>query len=312
VKRRGKRADGGPKFPHVVNDAPRLLTLPGFHARVRRPLMYAAPSRSAGLRAAPGSTSGSGMHAMYMTRFRIGRSLWCGAVTLTLCAQGPAQADIDLEMRSARSTVTVGQEFEVTLYAVSDDAEINQFFSASQTIFTWDPAVLELLSVSSTGAIPLLYNGLPAAGDYGLNEAFPPQDGDGFHLAFANLGVRAAATPAGSLLYRFGFRALAPSAQTEVGIATTGGEGGETIVFGADQPNQQVTGALRGALIEITASCTGDLDGNGIVDFADLLILLSAWGNCPDDTCPADLDESGAVDFSDLLILLNVWGRCPE
>ena len=250
---------------------------------------------------------------MHKTQLRVGHALWCGVVALMLCAQGPAQGDIDLEMRSVRSTVTVGEEFEVVLYAVSDNAETNQFFSASQAIFTWNPAVLDLLTVSNAGAIPLLYNGLPAAGDYGLNEAIPPQDGDGFHLAFANLGVRAVATPAGSLMYRFQFRALAASAETEVGIAATGGESGETIVFGADQPNQQVTGALYGAVIEITASCTGDLDGNGIVDFADLLILLSAWGNCPNEKiCPADLDERGAVDFSDLLILLNVWGRCPE
>ena len=242
----------------------------------------------------------------------IGNPLWCVVFAGMPFVQSSARGDIDLEMRSARSVVTVGEEFEVLLFAVSDDAEINQFFSASQTIFTWDPAVLELLTISSSGAIPLLYNGLPTSGDYDLNEAIPPQDGDGFHLAFANLGVRDAATPAGSLMYRFGFRALAASVRTEVGIPATGGEGGETIVFGADAPNQQVTGALLGALIQVMGTCTGDLDGNGIVDFADLLILLSAWGNCPNSTCMADLDGSGVVDFGDLLMLLNAWGTCPE
>jgi uncharacterized delta-60 repeat protein len=53
----------------------------------------------------------------------------------------------------------------------------------------------------------------------------------------------------------------------------------------------------------------GDLNGDGVVDGADLLILLSAWGNCADpDDCPADLDKNGIVDGSDLLILLSNWG----
>jgi len=57
------------------------------------------------------------------------------------------------------------------------------------------------------------------------------------------------------------------------------------------------------------AVVVGDLDGNGIVDISDLLILLSQWGPCanPGD-CPADLDQDGSVDLSDLLVLLANWG----
>jgi len=54
-----------------------------------------------------------------------------------------------------------------------------------------------------------------------------------------------------------------------------------------------------------SAPVTGDLDGDGLVAFSDLLILLSAWGPCTD--CPADLDGDGAVGFSDVLILLSAW-----
>jgi hypothetical protein len=53
----------------------------------------------------------------------------------------------------------------------------------------------------------------------------------------------------------------------------------------------------------------GDLNGDGVVDGADLLILLSAWGKCDDpDACQADLNNDGAVDGADLLILLSNWG----
>jgi hypothetical protein len=54
----------------------------------------------------------------------------------------------------------------------------------------------------------------------------------------------------------------------------------------------------------------GDVNGDGIVDTADLLELLSSWGECPDRPaeCPADFDGDGTVDTADLLILLAHWG----
>ncbi|MBX3374275.1 MAG: DNRLRE domain-containing protein [Phycisphaeraceae bacterium] len=56
----------------------------------------------------------------------------------------------------------------------------------------------------------------------------------------------------------------------------------------------------------------GDINGDGTVDFADLLLVLSAWGPCPGDPhhdpCPADLTGDGTVDFADLLIVLANWG----
>ncbi len=53
----------------------------------------------------------------------------------------------------------------------------------------------------------------------------------------------------------------------------------------------------------------GDLDGDGSVGVADLLILLASWGPCDDcDDCPADLDGNCTVGVSDLLILLANWG----
>jgi hypothetical protein len=56
--------------------------------------------------------------------------------------------------------------------------------------------------------------------------------------------------------------------------------------------------------------CVGDVNGDGVVDTADLLALLAAWGDCPDppQDCPADFDGDGDVDTADLLILLAHWG----
>lgn len=53
----------------------------------------------------------------------------------------------------------------------------------------------------------------------------------------------------------------------------------------------------------------GDLNGDGVVDVSDLLVLLGAWGPCPrGNECPADLNDDGTVDVFDLLVLLANWG----
>jgi len=52
-----------------------------------------------------------------------------------------------------------------------------------------------------------------------------------------------------------------------------------------------------------------DRDGNGVVDFQDLLAVLSAWGQCPPpDLCPEDADGDGIIGFLDLLLVLSNWG----
>jgi glucose/arabinose dehydrogenase len=53
-----------------------------------------------------------------------------------------------------------------------------------------------------------------------------------------------------------------------------------------------------------------DLDGDGTVGVNDFLLLLAAWGTCPDppEECPADLDGDGSVGVTDFLWLLGAWG----
>lgn len=57
------------------------------------------------------------------------------------------------------------------------------------------------------------------------------------------------------------------------------------------------------------AACPGDLDGDRLVDGADLADLLGAWG--PNPGSPADLNGNGTVDSADLGLLLSSWGSCP-
>ena len=51
-----------------------------------------------------------------------------------------------------------------------------------------------------------------------------------------------------------------------------------------------------------------DLNGDGVVDGADLSILLGEWNQASED---GDLNSDGIVDGADLTILLGNWGPCP-
>ena len=54
--------------------------------------------------------------------------------------------------------------------------------------------------------------------------------------------------------------------------------------------------------------CPADLDGDGTVAVADLLLVIDQWGVLGG---PADITGDGIVDVSDLLELVGTWGPCP-
>jgi hypothetical protein len=54
---------------------------------------------------------------------------------------------------------------------------------------------------------------------------------------------------------------------------------------------------------------SADVNGDGEVGFADLLLLLGEWGSCPPSPAPcvADVDGNGARGFGDLIVILAEW-----
>ena len=55
-----------------------------------------------------------------------------------------------------------------------------------------------------------------------------------------------------------------------------------------------------------------DINQDGIVEGADLALLLGSWGTCPALPCPADVNQDGLVDGADLSHLLSYCGPCSE
>ena len=63
--------------------------------------------------------------------------------------------------------------------------------------------------------------------------------------------------------------------------------------------------------IEAPEPCVGDLNDDGLVNGADLGLMLGAWGACGKGPCTADLNSDGIVNGADLGLLLGAWGSCP-
>ncbi|MCA9310477.1 MAG: right-handed parallel beta-helix repeat-containing protein, partial [Phycisphaerales bacterium] len=83
-----------------------------------------------------------------------------------------------------------------------------------------------------------------------------------------------------------------------------------------DDPASADTGAGTAPLVDMGAyefvpgaaapPCAGDVDGDHLIDFGDLNLVLALWGSTD---VSADLDESGLVDFGDLNEVLARWGQ---
>ena len=76
-------------------------------------------------------------------------------------------------------------------------------------------------------------------------------------------------------------------------------------ITGVDETNLFLSGACVESACEVCFTTDpADLNFDGIVDGADMTLLLGGWGG----SGPGDLDHSGIVDGGDLTRLLGSWG----
>ena len=74
-------------------------------------------------------------------------------------------------------------------------------------------------------------------------------------------------------------------------------------------PRPNVTGRWTDLGGNTICDCVGDLNVDGVVNGADLGLMLSSWGPCGTN-CPYDLNADGQVNGADLGLTLSAWGVC--
>jgi len=122
------------------------------------------------------------------------------------------------------------------------------------------------------------------------------------------LGAEPPLTVLAPLPVGLGAEAGAIHLQIDTDIAP-GAYGAALTITCSDEDIQGAATSLIGALVTVIIEQGGDpadLNGDGVVDGADLGMLLASWGAC--DACPADLSGDGVVDGADLGVLLAAWG----
>jgi len=102
-------------------------------------------------------------------------------------------------------------------------------------------------------------------------------------------------------------RDVTTAAQSDAIAAGTAATG--AVVECTVTPSDGVLDAAAETLsVTVGGGMPGDLNGDGVVNGADLGLLLAEWGACPrPGECAADLDDDGVVGGADLGLLLAAW-----
>ena len=94
------------------------------------------------------------------------------------------------------------------------------------------------------------------------------------------------------------------------GAGDVNGDGLADVIVGAYGADPGGNSAAGESYVVFSPVVPGDLDGDGSVGIADLLLLLGAWGPCPEPCppyCQGDLNGDCTVGVADLLLLLGYW-----
>ena len=171
------------------------------------------------------------------------------AVCALVVSARRAAADVDVSWVPDVQSVAFGSTVRVGLTLTSDNG-LDQTIAGLDVVVTWDPKVLRLEGVVDDGPYAWLMSGFqPDDALDGLNNSL--LDGDAKYTALAFPGFPAVATPDGLLVTTFAFTAIGPADASRVVIEPELGQYSVTRVFGADAPNQDVTGTLGEATVTV-------------------------------------------------------------
>lgn len=160
----------------------------------------------------------------------------------------PALANVNIEFRAQAPVVAVNDDVLVGLYLTSNSV-VNEAASAADVVFTWDATKLQFQGLDNTGGPSVTFSGLPTQSSLNANLS----DGDGFYLLLGQFGNPLIATPQGTFVTTFKFKALAGTAGTTVTAIASGGSNPvqASRVLDGWTPNTNITGSLVPAQVAI-------------------------------------------------------------
>ena len=204
--------------------------------------------------------------------------------------QGQGFVSYSVQPKSGDTTGTVLQAHAtVTFDAGLPDQSPLQTPSISNAIDSGPPgsSVAALPPTEYTASFPVSWSGQDDAGGSGVNHynVYVSTDGGPFALWLGNT-TQTSAAYVGQEGQTYGFFSLA--------IDNVG--------------NVQPTPAAAQASTKVTL-IPGDADGDGKVDFTDLVILARNYGKTSANWATGDFNGDGKVDFSDLVILARNYGH---
>ena len=84
---------------------------------------------------------------------------------------------------------------------------------------------------------------------------------------------------------------------------------GSITILSNDPDRAKHTLTISGVVQPLSLEAKSDFDGSGVIDFADFLLFVGAFGS---SEAQYDIDGSGAVDFPDFLMFVQVFGKTVD
>ncbi len=91
--------------------------------------------------------------------------------------------------------------------------------------------------------------------------------------------------------------------------STVGEFSGSITILSNDPDRAKHTLTISGIVQPLSLEAKSDFDGSGVIDFADFLLFVGAFGS---SEAQYDIDGSGAVDFPDFLMFVQVFGKTVD
>ncbi|MDE2798608.1 MAG: choice-of-anchor D domain-containing protein, partial [Gemmatimonadota bacterium] len=229
-----------------------------------------------------------------------------------------------LEITGIESDVS-GLTFDTTMFTlepggsrtvtVTFPSSVEGTFSGNITISSNDPdRATRTLSVSvivQAAPAPVLVVGEPAI-DFGSIDAekTAQQTFTITNTGTAPLEITGIESDVSGLTFEPSMFTLPPDSSATITITfpkpMEGEFSGSINILSNDPDRARFMLTISGVVQPLSVEAKSDFDGNGVIEFADFLLFVGAFGS---SEAQYDIDRNGTVDFPDFLLFVSAFGK---